>query len=133
MNSDHSWGSPPSPRLLKVGEQIKRVLSMHLAKEPLWSEELGTVHLTISEVRMSPDLKNARIYILPFGHQSGADEKIKKIILLLDASSYELRRVIGKSVGLKYLPRLFFVYDTSFDEAQYMEKLIKRSVSHKED
>ena len=101
--------TPFSQRQLRVGNE---------AKVP----SLETQNITVTEVRMSPDLKNARAYVIPLG---GKDAE--KIVNILMEFSYLIRKVLSKKVDMKFLPKVSFINDKSFDYAEKIEKLIKEN------
>jgi ribosome-binding factor A len=104
-------GPGPSQRQLRVGELIRRTLSEVLARGDIHDPDLNRMSITVGEVRTSPDLKIATAYVLPLGGK-GQDEVVK----LLSQNKSELRRVIGKKLGLKYAPDLRFRLDETFDQ-----------------
>ena len=83
---------------------------------------LETRNITVTEVRMSPDLKNARAYDIPLG---GKDSE--KIVHILTKFSYLIRKALSKKIEMKFLPRVSFVSDKSFDYAEKIEKLIQKN------
>lgn len=93
-------GPGPSQRQLRVGELIRRTLSEVLMRGDIHDPELNRMSVTVGEVRTSPDLKIATAYVLPLGGK-GQDE----IVGLLARNQSELRRIIGRKLGLKYAPR----------------------------
>lgn len=101
----------PTQRQLRVGELIRRALSEVLARGDLHDPELDGVSITVGEVRTSPDLKIATVFILPLGGGNA-----QSIIKALARSKYELRRAINKSVKLKFSPDLRFLIDETFDQ-----------------
>ncbi len=110
----------PSQRQLRVGEEIRHALAAALARgDHLPDPALAEMNVTVTEVRMSPDLKVAVAYIRPLG---GGDSKAA--IKLLALAAYMLRKVIAKSVRLKFVPQLRFLADTSFDEAAKIDSLL---------
>jgi ribosome-binding factor A len=104
-------GPGPSQRQLRVGELIRRTLSEVLARGDIHDPDLNRMSITVGEVRTSPDLKIATAYVLPLGGK-GQDEVVK----LLSQNKSELRRVIGKKLGLKFTPDLRFRLDETFDQ-----------------
>lgn len=108
--NSHHQGAGPSQRQLRVGELIRRTLSQVLMQGDVHDPELNRLSITVSEVRASPDLKIATAYVLPLGGQ-GQEEAVA----LLARNKPELRRVIGKKLGLKYAPDLRFRLDETFD------------------
>ena len=115
-------GKPITQRQLRVGEMVKQALGMIFIKEEAKLPNLETKEITVTEVRMSPDLKTARIYVLPLGGKN-ADETVKK----LKEFSFVIRKVLSKKVVMKFLPKIFFVKDESFDYAEKIENLIKQT------
>tara|TARA_Y100001960_G_scaffold297350_1_gene343670 strand:- start:283 stop:648 length:366 start_codon:yes stop_codon:yes gene_type:complete len=115
-------GKPITQRQLRVGEMIKQTLSMIFIKQEAKLPNIETKEITVTEVRMSPDLKTARVYVLPLGGKN-ADETVKK----LKEFSFVIRKVLSKKVVMKFLPKIFFVKDESFDYAEKIENLIKQT------
>ena len=115
-------GKPISQRQLRVGEMIKQSLSMIFLREETKIPDLDTKSVTVTEVRMSPDLKTAKIFIIPLG---GKDKE--KIIEKLKEFSFVIRKVLSKKIMVKFMPKLFFVNDDSFDYAEKIENLIRQT------
>ena len=114
-------GSAPfSQRQLRVGELIKQNLGQIFLRDEAKVPSLETKNITVTEVRMSPDLKNAKAYVIPLG---GKDTE--KIVSILTEFSYLIRKVLSKKIDLKFLPKVYFVGDKSFDYAEKIEKLIQ--------
>ena len=83
---------------------------------------LETKNITVTEVRMSPDLKNARAYVIPLGGKN-----TDKIVDILTEFSYLIRKALSKKIDMKFLPKVSFVSDKSFDYAEKIEKLIQKN------
>ena len=115
-------GKPVSQRQLRVGEMIKQALSMIFLREETKISDLDTKSITVTEVRMSPDLKTAKIFVIPLG---GKDTE--KVIEKLKEFSFVIRKVLSKKIVMKFLPKLYFVKDNSFDYAEKIENLIKQT------
>ena len=111
-----------SQRQLRVGEMVKQALSLIFIKGEAKIPNLETNLITVSEVRMSPDLKSARAFVIPLG---GKDSK--KIVDLLKEFSHIVRKILSKKIEMKYLPKVSFVEDKSFEYAEKIEKLIKQT------
>ena len=111
-----------SQRQLRVGEMVKQALSLIFIKNEAKIPNLETNLITVTEVRMSPDLKSARAFVLPLG---GKDSK--KTVDLLKEFSYIVRKILSKKIEMKYLPKVSFVEDKSFEYAEKIEKLIKQT------
>ena len=111
-----------SQRQLRVGEMIKQALGMIFLKGEAKLPNLETKEITVTEVRMSQDLKTAKAFVLPLGGKN-AQEAIDK----LKEFSFIIRKVLSKKISVKFLPKLFFVKDESFDYAEKIENLIKQT------
>ena len=109
----------PSVRLLKVGERVRHVLSEILMRGQVHDDTLSAHHISITEVRMSPDLRQARVYAKPL---LGGDEAA--VITALRQNTAYLQREVAPRLGLKFAPKLKFLADESFDEAERIEKLL---------
>ena len=111
-----------SQRQLRVGELVKHniceVLIRNEAKIPSFSTKL----ITVTEVRMTPDLKTARAYVIPLG---GVDTK--ETVRILTEFSHLVRKALSKRLDIKFLPKLTFVEDNSFEYAEKIEKIIKEN------
>ena len=115
-------GKPITQRQLRVGEMIKQALGTLFIRDEAKLPNLSTKEITVTEVRMSPDLKTAKIFVMPLGGKN-ADEIIKE----LKEFSYLIRKVLSKKIIMKFLPKLYFVKDNSFDYAEKIENLIKQT------
>ena len=111
-----------SQRQLRVGEMVKQALSLIFIKNEAKIPNLETNLITVTEVRMSPDLKSARAFVIPLG---GKDSK--KTVDLLKEFSHIVRKILSKKIEMKYLPKVSFVEDKSFEYAEKIEKLIKQT------
>tara|TARA_B110000438_G_C15817394_1_gene652592 strand:+ start:3960 stop:4328 length:369 start_codon:yes stop_codon:yes gene_type:complete len=110
---------PFTQRQLRVGELIKQNLGQIFLKDEAKVPILETKNITVTEVRMSPDLKNARAYVIPLG---GKDTD--KAVSILCEFAPIIRKVLAKKISMKFLPKVSFVGDKSFDYAEKIEKLI---------
>ena len=114
--------APFSQRQLRVGELIKQNLGQIFLRDEAKVPSLETKNITVTEVRMSPDLKNARAYVIPLG---GKDTE--KAVDVLTEFSHLIRKALSKKVDMKFLPKVYFVGDKSFDYAEKIEKLIQEN------
>ena len=110
--------SAPSQRQLRVGELIRHVLAEMLTRGEIHDEVLTTHVVTVPEVRMSPDLKLATIYVVPLG---GKD--VEPVLGALDRHKRFIRGEIAHAVNLKFAPDIRFLKDESFDEASRIDQL----------
>ena len=115
-------GKPVSQRQLRVGEMIKQALGMIFLRDEAKLPNLETKEITVTEVRMSQDLKVAKAFVLPLGGQD-AEEKIK----ILKKFSFLIRKVLSKKITMKFLPKILFAKDESFEYAEKIENLIKQT------
>ena len=115
-------GKPVSQRQLRVGEMIKQSLGMIFARNEAKVPNLETNTVTVTEVKMSQDLKIAKAYVLPLG---GKDTE--KVIKKLREYSFLIRKVLSQKVFIKFLPKLLFRKDESFEYAEKIENLIKQT------
>ena len=115
-------GKPITQRQLRVGEMIKQALGTLFIRDEAKIPNLSTKEITVTEVRMSPDLKTAKIFVMPLGGKNA-----KEIIEKLKEFSFVIRKVLSKKIVMKFLPKLYFVKDDSFDYAEKIENLIKQT------
>ena len=111
----------PNQRPLKVGEEIRRAIADVLIRGEVHSIDLFGASITVSEVRVSPDMKNATVFIMPL-----AGEQKEEKLEALRVASPEIRYLVSKKVRLRYMPKLFFQLDNSFEEAERINKLLKQ-------
>ena len=112
--------APFSQRQLRVGELVKQSLGQILLRDEAKVPGLETKNITVTEVRMSPDLKNAKAYVIPLG---GKDTE--KTVNILTEFTPLIRKVLARKIDMKFLPKVSFVSDKSFDYAEKIEKLIQ--------
>jgi ribosome-binding factor A len=109
-----------SPRQLRVGELIRHALAELLSRGEIHDPVIEAHMITVPEVRMSPDLRLATIYIMPLG---GRDEQ--KVLDALEANKRYMRGEIARRINLKFAPEIRFHIDDRFDEAEHIEKLLR--------
>src|SRR5215831_10075111 len=119
-NRHNERNSGPSQRQLRVGELIRHALAEMLTRGEIHDDVLAEHVVTISEVRMSPDLRLASIYIMPLG---GRD--LKPVLEALERNHRFIRGEIAHAVNLKFAPDIRFLADESFDEAQRIEQIFR--------
>ena len=112
--------APFTQRQLRVGELIKQSLGQIFLKDEAKVPSLETKNITVTEVRMSNDLKSARAYVIPLG---GKDTE--KAVSILTEFTPLIRKVLAKKIDMKYLPKVSFIGDKSFDYAEKIERLIQ--------
>ncbi len=109
-------------RLLRIGENIRHALADVFSRDMVQDPDLNGVSITVTQADVSPDLRNATIYVQPLGGQN----KIEVLKALNGASGF-LRGQLATRVSMKYLPKLKFELDKSFDEADHINMLLKDS------
>ena len=129
----HGQAQGPSQRQLRAGELIRHALVDILRQGDLHDEALETASVTITEVRMSPDLKHAICFVEPLGGAHAGE-----VVEALNRHARFLRGRLGREIDMKFTPDLRFVHDQSFDEAARMDALfnspaVRRDIEGGED
>ena len=114
-----STGGGPTQRMLRVAELIRRALADALMRGDVHDEALAHVSVTVSEVRVSSDLRYATVFVLPLGGVN-----TEEVIEALNRSKGELRRSVNKAVTLRFSPELKFLADKSFDQMDETRRLL---------
>ncbi len=110
----------PSQRMLRVGELVRHALSSFLVRGEVQDPVLQAAMLTVPEVRMSPDLKLASVYVIPLGGK-GAEEAVGA----LNRHAKFIRGRISPDLSLKYAPALRFFVDDTFEEADRINRILR--------
>ena len=111
-----------SQRQLRAGELVKQNLGELFLRNEAKITSINSKMITVTEVRMTPDLKTARVYVIPLG---GVDTK--ETVKILTENSHLVRKALSKRLDIKFLPKLTFVEDNSFEYAEKIEKIIKKN------
>lgn len=109
-----------SVRVLKVGERVRHILSELLARGEVHDDVVTAAHISVTEVRMTPDLRHATAYVKPL--LGASDEEVVKA---LRQNTAFLQREVAQRLGLKFAPKLKFRKDESFAEADRIEALLR--------
>jgi ribosome-binding factor A len=120
MSKRFQQSSGPSQRQLRAGELVRHALAEILARGEVHDPVIQGHMITVPEVRMSPDLRQATAYVMPLG---GRDEK--EVLAALERNKRFLRGEIARRVNLKFAPEIRFRIDERFDEAERIEKLLR--------
>ncbi|HRX74757.1 MAG: 30S ribosome-binding factor RbfA [Hyphomonas sp.] len=112
----------PSQRQLRAGELIRHALTDILSREAFRDPALESVLITVGEVRCSPDLKHANIFVSPLGDDS--EEGRTKLATALNRAAAFLRGRLGREIELRYTPELHFIADKSYDDATAIDRLL---------
>ena len=112
-----------SVRLLRVGEQVRHALSDILMRGDVHDEVLARHHVSVTEVRMSPDLRHATVFVKPL---LGEDEAV--VLKALRTNTAYLQRSVAMRVNTKYAAKLKFIVDESFDEGSHIDSILRSPV-----
>ena len=115
--------SVPTQRQLRVGEEIRHSIAWALERGEVRDHAIIGIVITVTEVRISPDLKNATVFITPLG--GGNKEMVTAVTDGLNRASPFLRRMIAKQLELRAVPRLKFIQDMSFDKVSEIDTLMR--------
>jgi len=118
-NSSQGEARAPSQRQLRVGELIRHALAELLARGELMDDEVTRMLITVPEVRVSPDLRNATVYVTPL-----AGGEAKTVEAALERHRRWLRGQVAHKINLKYAPELTFRYDDRFEESARIDSLL---------
>lgn len=115
--------APPTgtSRALKIGEEIRRALAEIFMRGETHIPVLDSSSITVSEVRVSPDMHNANVYVMPL-----AGEHKQEVMDALGEHAGHIRHLIANKVALRYMPKLHYKLDTSFEEAARMNALLQQ-------
>ncbi len=111
-----------SQRQLRVGELVKQKLGEIFIRNEAKIPFIDTKMITVTEVRMTPDLKTARAYVIPLG-----GIEMRETVITLTEYSHLVRKALSKKLDIKFLPKIAFVEDNSFEYAEKIERLIKKN------
>lgn len=122
MKRPHATGRPapqgPSQRQLRAGELIRHALVEILREEDIADPALAGVSVTVTEVRMSPDLRHATVFVEPLGGVAA-----QEVVEALNRHGRFIRGRLGREIDMRFTPDLKFLHDESFNEAARMAKL----------
>ena len=120
--NNHSTHKTFSQRQLRVGELVKQNLGELFIRNEAKIPSINSKLITVTEVRMTPDLKTARVYVIPLG-----GIETRETVKILTEYSHLVRKALSKRLDVKFLPKLTFVEDNSFEYAEKIEKIIKEN------
>ena len=128
-----SPGDGPSQRQLRMGELIRRTISDVLMRAEVHDPDLNRISVTVGEVRCSPDLKVATVYVTPLGGKGG-----EELIAALARNKGELRHLLGKQSTAKYVPDLRFRLDETYDRLDetrrlFSDEVVQRDIAARSD
>ena len=122
MMGNQSSQRPFSQRQLRVGELVKQNIGELFIRNEAKIPSINSKLITVTEVRMTPDLKTARVYVIPLGGIN-----MRETVSALTEYAHLVRKALSKRLDIKFLPKLTFVEDNSFEYAEKIERLIKEN------
>ena len=120
INNKSKNNSTKSQRQLRVGEELRHLISNALLRESFYDQIIENNTITITEVNVSPDLKNAKVYIMPLGG-------VNKLEVLdsLNKSNGRIKKLISSNINLRQIPKLQFKIDETFEYAKNIENILQ--------
>ena len=110
-----------SQRQLKVGEELRHLISSALIRNNFYDEHIKDNNITITEVNMSPDLKNAKIYIMPLGGKNKVE-----VLNSLNKVTGRLKKIISTNISLRQTPKLLFQIDETYEYAENIHNILEK-------
>jgi len=108
-----------SQRQLKVGEELRHLISNSLLRGSFYDEYIDNNNITVTEVNVSPDLKNAKVYVMPLGGENKMD-----VLNSLNKAKGRLKKIISSKISLRQTPKLIFSIDESFEHAKKINAIL---------
>ena len=113
--------STKSQRQLRVGEELRHLISNALLRESFYDQIIENNTITITEVNVSPDLKNAKVYIMPLGGENKLE-----VLDSLNKSNGRIKKLISSNINLRQIPKLQFKIDETFEYAKNIENILQK-------
>tara|TARA_E500000331_G_scaffold11488_1_gene10512 strand:- start:221 stop:619 length:399 start_codon:yes stop_codon:yes gene_type:complete len=110
-----------SQRQLRVGEELRHLISNALLRETFYDQIIENNNITITEVNVSPDLKNAKVYIMPLGGENKLE-----VLDSLNKSNGRIKKLISSNINLRQIPKLQFKIDETFEYAKKIENILQK-------
>ena len=110
-----------SQRQLKVGEELRHLISNALLRNSFYDEHIDNNNITITEVNVSPDLKNAKVYVMPLGGEKKLD-----VLNSLNKATGRLKKIISSNLSLRQTPKLIFKIDETFEYAKKINEILDK-------
>mgnify|MGYP001395457887 FL=1 len=120
-NKKSKNSSVKSQRQLKVGEELRHLISNALLRESFYDEHIENNNITITEVNVSPDLKNAKVYVMPLGGEKKLD-----VLNSLNKATGRLKKIISSNLSLRQTPKLIFKIDETFEYAKKINDILDK-------
>ena len=119
-NSNSKNNPTRSQRQLRVGEELRHLISNALLRETFYDQIIENNTITVTEVNVSPDLKNARVYIMPLGGENKLE-----VLDSLNKSNGRIKKLISSNINLRQIPKLQFKIDETFEYAKDIENILQ--------
>ena len=120
-NKKHKNRSMKSQRQLKVGEELGHLISNALLRRSFYDKHIENNNITITEVNVSPDLKNAKVYVMPLGGENKLD-----VLNSLNKATGRLKKIISSNISLRQTPKLLFKIDETFEYAKKINDILDK-------
>ena len=120
-NKKYKNSSVRSQRQLKVGEELRHLISNALLRSSFYDEHIENNNITITEVNVSPDLKNAKVYVMPLGGENKDD-----VLNSLNKATGRLKKIISSNISLRQTPKLTFKIDETFEYAKKIDDILDK-------
>ena len=120
-NKKYKNSSVRSQRQLKVGEELRHLISNALLRSSFYDEHIENNNITVTEVNVSPDLKNAKVYVMPLGGENKVD-----VLNSLDKAAGRLKKIISSNISLRQTPKLIFKIDETFEYAKKINDILDK-------
>ena len=121
INSKSKNNSTKSQRQLRVGEELRHLISNALLRESFYDQIIENNTITVTEVNVSPDLKNAKVYIMPLGGENKFE-----VLDSLNKSNGRIKKLISSNINLRQIPKLQFKIDETFEYAKNIENILQK-------
>ena len=121
INSKFKDNSTKSQRQLRVGEELRHLISTALLRESFYDQIIENNTITVTEVNVSPDLKNAKVYIMPLGGENKLE-----VLDSLNKSNGRIKKLISSNINLRQIPKLQFKIDETFEYAKKIENILQK-------
>ena len=110
-----------SQRQLRVGEELRHLISNALLRETFYDQIIENNNITITEVNVSPDLKNAKVYVIPLGGENKFE-----VLDSLNKANGRIKKLISNNINLRQIPKLQFKIDETFEYAKKIENILQK-------
>ena len=121
INSKSKNNSTKSQRQLRVGEELRHLISNALLRESFYDQIIENNTITVTEVNVSPDLKNAKVYIMPLGGENKLE-----VLDSLNKSNGRIKKLISSNINLRQIPKLQFKIDETFEYVKNIENILQK-------